>query len=133
MHYRIDRMDHVQMVAEQTRDVYKGEPIDLKRHKKTLFGMFQGEEQLVEFQADESILDPIFDIFGDKAELIPDEHEKLHFKAAVQLSPTFFGWCLSFGDKLQVVGPDDVVAKVVEYINSLTIGYEKSKMEGNAN
>ena len=116
-------MDHVQMVAEQPRDVYKGEPIDLKRHKKTLFGMFQGEEQLVEFQADESILDPIFDIFGDKVELIPDEQGKLHFKAAVQLSPTFFGWCLSFGDKLQVVGPDDVVAKVVEYIHSLIRGY----------
>lgn len=123
VHYRIDRMDHVQMVAEQPRDVYKGEPIDLKRHKKTLFGMFQGEEQLVEFQADESILDPIFDIFGDKVELIPDEHGKLHFKAAVQLSPTFFGWCLSFGDKLQVIGPDDVVVRVVEYIHSLIRGY----------
>ena len=79
---------------------------------------------MVEFQADESILDPIFDIFGDKVELIPDEHGKLHFKAMVQLSPTFFGWCLSFGDKLQVVGSNEVVEKVVEYIQSLTRGYK---------
>ena len=107
------------MVVNQPIDVYKGEPIDLKRHKKTLFGMFQGEEQLVEFQADESILDPIFDIFGDKVEITPDENGKLHFKAEVQLSPTFYGWCLSFGDKLQVVGPDDVVEKVKEHINTL--------------
>lgn len=99
--------------------VYKGEPIDLKRHKKTLFGMFQGEEQLVEFQADASILDPIFDIFGDKVEITPDENGKLRFKAAVQLSPTFFGWCLSFGDKLQVVGPNEVVEKIREHINTL--------------
>lgn len=45
MHYRIDRMDHVEMVVNQPKDVYKGDPIDLKRHEKTLFGMFQGEEQ----------------------------------------------------------------------------------------
>ena len=124
VHYRIDRMDRVEMVVNQPIDVYKGEPIDLKRHKKTLFGMFQGEEQLVEFQADASILDPIFDIFGDKVEITPDENGKLRFKAAVQLSPTFFGWCLSFGDKLQVVGPNEVVEKVVEYIQSLTRGYK---------
>ena len=98
-----------------------------KRHKKTLFGMFQGEEQLVEFQADASILDPIFDIFGDKVEITPDENGKLRFKAAVQLSPTFFGWCLSFGDKLQVVGPNEVVEKVVEYIQSLMQGYKRNQ------
>lgn len=119
MHYRIDRMDHVEMVVNHPIDVYKGEPIDLKRHKKTLFGMFQGEEQLVEFQADASILDPIFDIFGDKVEIASDENGKLRFKAAVQLSPTFFGWCLSFGDKLQVVGPNEVVEIIKEHINKL--------------
>ena len=91
----------------------------MKRHKKTLFGMFQGEEQLVEFQADASILDPIFDIFGDKVEIASDENGKLRFKAAVQLSPTFFGWCLSFGDKLQVVGPNEVVEIIKEHINKL--------------
>ena len=48
-------------------------------------------------------------------------------KAAVQLSPTFFGWCLSFGDKLQVTGPDDVVTKVTDYIQSLTDGYRKDR------
>lgn len=119
MHYRIDRMDHVEMVVNQPKDVYKGEPIDLKRHKKTLFGMFQGEEQLVELQADASILDPIFNIFGDRVEITSNENGKLRFKAAVQLSPTFYGWCLSFGDKLQVVGPNEVVEIIKEHINTL--------------
>ena len=90
-----------------------------------LFGIFQGEEQIIEFQADESILDPIFDVFGDKVELITTDNGKLQFKAAVQLSPTFFGWCLSFGDKLQVVGPNEVVEKIVGYIHSLAIWYDQ--------
>lgn len=46
VHYRIGRMDHVQVVNDQPRDVYKGAPIDIKRHKKTLFGMFQGRRAI---------------------------------------------------------------------------------------
>lgn len=52
-------------------------------------------------------------------ETTPDENGKLLFKVAVQLSPTFYGWCLSFGDKLQVVGPNEVVEKIKEHINTL--------------
>ena len=125
VHYRIDRMDLVQMVDDQPMDAYKGEPIDLKHHKKTLFGMFQGEEQEVEFVADKSILDVIFDIFGETIMLENEGENSVRFKAAVQLSPTFFGWCLLFGDKLKVIGPNEVVEKIVEYIQTLANGYSK--------
>lgn len=116
IHYRIDRMDHVQMVDNQPIDAYKGEPIDIKHHKKTLFGMFQGEEQEVEFIADKSLLDVIFDVFGDEVELASEEGNRVRFKSFVQLSPTFFGWCLSFGDNLKVVGPNEVVVQLKRII-----------------
>lgn len=119
VHYRIDRMDYIEMVVNQPIDPYKGNPIDLQHHKKTLFGMFQGEEQGVEFIADKSLFDVIFDVFGDSVKLEHERENPVRFKALVRLSPTFYGWCLSFGDKLQVVGPNEVVKKVVEYIHSL--------------
>lgn len=87
--------------------------------------MFQGEEQEVEFVADKSILDVIFDIFGETIMLENEGENSVRFKAAVQLSPTFFGWCLSFGDKLKVIGPNEVVEKIVEYIQTLANGYSK--------
>lgn len=123
VHYRIDRMDHVEMVVNQPIDLYKGDPIDLQHHKKTLFGMFQGEEQEVEFIADKSLLDVIFDVFGDAVKLEPDRGDAVRFKVSVQLSPTFYGWCLSFGDKLQVVGPDEVVKKIKEELELLIHSY----------
>lgn len=49
VHYRIDRMDMVEMVENQSRDIYNCEPIDLKHYKKTIFGMFQGKMQEVDF------------------------------------------------------------------------------------
>ena len=124
VHYRIDRMDMVEMVENQSRDIYNGEPIDLKHHKKTIFGMFQGEEQEVDFIANKSLLDVIFDVFGDSARLEPVGENSFRFKASVQTSPTFYGWCLSFGDKLQVVGPDDVVEKIKEYVINLVKIYQ---------
>lgn len=129
VHYRIDRMDHVEMVVNQPIDAYKGNSIDLKHHKKTLFGMFQGEEQEVEFITDKSLLDVVFDVFGESVEIVVENETTFRFKAAVQLSPTFFGWCLSFGDKLQVAGPNDVVARVIEYIQLLNQGYNGIRVE----
>ena len=127
VHFRVARMNHVQMLSDQPREAFSGEPVDIKRHKKTLFGMFQGEESLVEFQVDESILDPVFDVFGDKIKIVADENGKLRFKAEVQVSATFFGWCLSFGDKLRVTGPDEVVEKLIEYLSALTEKYNQTQ------
>ena len=126
-------MDHVAMEMKKTIDSYKGESFDLKHHKKTLSGMFQGDELRVEFRADKSLLDVIFDIFGETIEFSEEGTGTVRFTAAVQLSPTFYGWCLSFGDKLQLVGPNEVMEKVVEYIHSLIRGYKRNQGEDMSN
>lgn len=121
VHYRIDRMDRVEMVEEQSKDFYNGEPIDLKHHKKTIFGMFQGETQEVEFKADKCLLDVIFDVFGDNITLEPLNDNTVTFKAEVQVSPTFLGWCCSFGDKLKVLSPENVVDNIKTYLETIAV------------
>ena len=125
VHYRIDRMDKVEMVEEQHKEPYNGEPIDLKHHKKTIFGMFQGETQEVEFQTDKCLLDVIFDIFGDNIMFEPIDDNTVAFKAEVQVSPTFLGWCCSFGDKLKIIEPEYAVEKLQEHIANLSEIYKK--------
>ena len=112
------------MVEEQRKDPYNGESIDLKHHKKTIFGMFQGETQEVEFQADKCLLDVVFDVFGDNITLEPLNDNTVTFKAEVQVSPTFLGWCCSFGDKLKIVGRDATVKKLKEYIGIIIQAYQ---------
>ncbi|MDD4291920.1 MAG: WYL domain-containing protein [Clostridia bacterium] len=123
VHFRIDRMDVVELVPDQPKDPYKGEDIDLTKHKRQLFGMYQGNGQEVEFLADKSILDPIFDKFGESIELTVKADGKVSFKAEVQVSNVFFGWCLSFGDKLKVTAPEDITSKIEEYIGILAKQY----------
>lgn len=124
VHYRIDRMDHVEIVENQPIDRYKGEKFDLKKHKKTVFAMYQGEKETVEFVADESILVPIFDTFSKNVKLYPLGSGKYRFKASVQLSPVFYGWCMSFGDKLKITAPATVADKFVEFIKTTLSSYE---------
>ena len=42
----------------------------------------------------------------------------------MQVSPTFLGWCCSFGDKLKIVGRDATVKKLKEYIGIIIQAYQ---------
>lgn len=44
MHYRVDRMDQVQVSRHDKEDLKEFEKFDIKKHKKQLFGMYSGEE-----------------------------------------------------------------------------------------
>ena len=117
VHYRVDRMDGVEML-ETRADRYTGNEQDLQKHKKTLFGMYQGEAEEVEFEAESEIIDRLFDTFGDEIRF-EDNNGKLRFKAEVQISPTFIVWCLSFGDRLKVIAPEKVKERLSSYTEQL--------------
>lgn len=43
-HYRIDRMDDVQITENPMTKIEETKGYDLSRHKRALFGMFNGED-----------------------------------------------------------------------------------------
>ena len=118
VHYRLDRMDGVEML-EMKADRYTGGETELQKHKKTLFGMYQGEAEEVEFEVESEIVDRLFDSFGDEIRFEDKGDGKLKFKAEVQISPTFIVWCLSFWDKLKVIAPEKVKEELSFYTEKL--------------
>lgn len=123
MHYRVDRMDSVQVSRHDKEDLKEFEKFDIKKHKKQLFGMYGGEGKEVKFRVNKSLLDVIFDVFGVDTHFIKIDDTMYEFMAEVQLSPQFYGWCCSFGDKLKVVAPSMVVNTLKRYIEDLTKNY----------
>lgn len=121
IHYRIDRMEKVKIVDEPAAMPPESRRIDIARYKQQLFGMFSGETHHVHFEADKSLIDVIFDTFGEKVKIKPVDDTHVAFIGEVQLSPIFFGWCCSFGEKLRISGPSDVVEEFRRYINSIVI------------
>ncbi len=123
-HYRIDRMENVRTEIEP---IDKNIKIDVRKHKQEVFGMFKGEEVEVKFKANQTLLDHLFDKFGDKVKFNRINDEELVFSAKVQISPMFFGWCCSFGNKLQVLEPIEIREQLIDSINNLSKIYKEEK------
>lgn len=118
-HYRIDRMDKVQTINEHADMPPDGLAFDVVGHKKQLFGMFSGESTPVTIEMDKKLLDVVFDLFGEKTRIISSGDKNARFTVDVQISDLFFGWCCSFGDKLKIIGPDNIIEQFKEYTEKI--------------
>lgn len=118
-HYRIDRMDGVKMLDEARTQGLDKDAFDLPTRKRQLFGMFGGKEASVDLRVHKSLIDVVYDKFGDIVKLFVVDEEWVGFTAEVQISPTFLAWCCSFGNKLKVVSPKGVVEKLRAYLEEL--------------
>lgn len=121
--YRIDRMSDVrtEMQAVAAQAVEKRERVCT--HRKEAFSMFSGESRKVTFYADKRLIDVLYDKFGEALRLEEVSEDCLRFSADVRISPTFFGWCCSFGSQLRVTAPMAVVEELREYTRCLTMNY----------
>lgn len=123
-HYRIDRMDDVNIEYTPITETEESKRFDLSRHKRALFGMFNGEDAQVTFQADKSLVDHIFDKFGKGIHMAYGEGNTVVFTADVQVSKPFLGWCCSFGNMLKVTAPQSVADKVKEFLAEMSEQYK---------
>lgn len=123
-HYRVDRMDSVNVSQQSITETEKSKQFDLSRHKRQLFGMFSGEGEQVTIVANKSLVDHIFDKFGDDTKMIESEDGNVTFSAEVQVSPAFLGWCCSFGSLLKVTAPQAVADRVQAYATEVISQYK---------
>ena len=123
-HYRIDRMDEVDIEQTPINETEESKKFDLSRHKRALFEMFSGEDAKVSFQADKTLIDHIFDKFGKSVHITYGEGNTVVFTANVQVSKRFLGWCCSFGDMLKVTAPKEVADQVKEQLSETANQYD---------
>ncbi len=121
-HYRVDRMDRVNMLKEAITPSDKIDEVDVQKHKKQLFGMYAGEPREISFVGDKSIVDGLMDKFGNALSL-EERDGKIYFTVTAQISPTFIAWIIGFGGKLKVLSPSDIVAKVKEHLKTTLAQY----------
>ena len=115
IHFRVDRMEQVVVSRHPISEFNELSGFDIQSHKKQVFGMFAGEETEISLRADKSLLDVIFDFFGADTKVFTVDENTIGCSVKVQISPQFFGWCCSFGDKLRILGPESVKEELKEY------------------
>lgn len=124
-HYRIDRMEKVE-ITKETVNLSDGlKNFDARRKKKQLFSMFLGETQNVTFEISSDIVEVIFDKFGKNTILSP-YGENYRFTAEVQISDSFFGWCMGLGTKIQILSPREVKGQYLQKLHNVICKYKEN-------
>ncbi len=118
--YRIDRIDRLEVVEESTLSDEAIAKIDsVAEFTEQAFKMYGGELEDVVLQFDRSLVDPVFDKFGENTPMMRVNDTTCAATVHVQISPTFFGWLAQFGNRMKVLTPDKVVDQYKKHIKGI--------------
>lgn len=109
--FRVDRMVSVLQTDEPA--VPQG-GFDPAAYVQKVFGMYPDDLQVVELLCENSMMRSVVDRFGEAVHT--ETADGGHFRAVVEVapSPPFFAWVFTFGGRIQITGPDNVLQEMRE-------------------
>ncbi len=125
-HFRVDKMLRIDVVNEKREGRQDFKDFDIAAYAKKMFGMFDGEEQIVNLECENRLAGVMMDRFGKDISIMKkdEEHFTVNVKAAV--SRHFLSWIMALGEGVKITGPESVLKQVDEEIERLIRQYGKS-------
>ena len=117
-HFRVDRMAEIRILDERNTNIraITSANFNLGDYMKKTFDMFSGETQMVQIECENRLINAVIDKFGEEVSIRKLDDEHFIFTTNINVSPTFYAWVFTFGDKMKIVSPITVVD---EFKNSL--------------
>ena len=128
-HYRVDKMLHIRMSDEPREGKEYFRKLDMADYAKKSFGMFGGKEQTVKLLVDNSLAGVIIDRFGKEVMMIPADQENFTVNVTVMVSSVFLGWVFSLGERVKILGPEEVAEKMREEGERLVRQYQRRQQQ----
>lgn len=107
-HYRVDKMLRIRMTEEAREGREHFQKLDMADYAKKSFGMFGGKEEKVKLLVDNSLAGVMIDRFGKDIIMVPGKGEHFTVNVTVHVSRQFLGWIFSLGEKVKILGPEEV-------------------------
>lgn len=120
-HFRVDKMDKIQICDEDI--IYPPNEFDLAAYTKTVFSMFGGEETEVTVKFENNLAGAVFDRFGTDIPIIQSDDEHFVCRIKVAVSPHFLSWIISFGNRAEIISPNEVVDQIKALLDSVRQNY----------
>ena len=115
--FRVDRMAAPKPVDIPA--VPKPKDFRVEEYAKSVFLMFDDEIRTVTLRCENTLMKSIIDRFGTKVKTAVADDKHFTAEVEVSVSPTFFGWVVGFGGKMEIIAPSDVSARYVELLRSV--------------
>jgi predicted DNA-binding transcriptional regulator YafY len=115
--FRVDRMASPQETEEPAVPTPKD--FTVEEYAKSVFMMYDEEIRVVTLRCENTLMKSIIDQFGSAVKTEIADKEYFTAEVEVSVSPTFFGWIVGFGGKMELIAPDDVVHNFTHVLNGL--------------
>ena len=122
-HYRVDKMEKISIIEEARDGLDAYQALDMAVYARKTFGMFTGQEENVVLRFENHLVGAVLDRLGRDVFIVPDGPDHFTVRTDVIVSPQFFAWVLGFGASAQMIGPEPVVDKMREHIQSVAALY----------
>ena len=122
-HYRVDKMEKISVLEEDRDGLAAYQALDMALYARKTFGMFTGQEEQVVLRFENHLVGAVLDRLGRDVFIIPDGPDHFTVRTDVIVSPQFFAWVFGFGSSAQIIGPQTVVDKMREHIQSVAALY----------
>lgn len=120
VNYRVDRMDRVELLQDDISE----KAFELRKsvvgYTEQVFKMYAGHTEQVTIRFSRKLIGTVYDKFGEDTKMIPVGDTECIATVWVQVSPTFWGWVLQFGNQMKIISPDSVIE---EYQSRLKRAY----------
>lgn len=123
-HYRVDKMLEISLCNGVRFGKKAFDERDVAMYSGKVFNMFGGKSTKVCLEFDKSLCGVVVDRFGKDVFMRKSENEgKVYVYCDVVVSPNFFGWLFSFGNKAKIATPADVASEFKEYCKKVLDSY----------
>ena len=115
-HYRVDKMDRVEVAAEPSRVPRDFDPAV---YTARYFSMYSGHRERVRLSCANALAGVILDRFGQEVMLVPDGEGRFTVTLDVVLSPQFWGWLAGLGPEAALLEPAAAAEEYRAYLKRL--------------
>ena len=128
VNYRVDRMNSITITEADIPYEAGGVKYMLPNYTRQSFKMFDGETETITIQFDDSLIGPVYDKFGEDIKITRDADNTCEATIKVQVSPTFWGWLMQFGNKLIIKSPKELQSELIRNLDELKEAYKKNEL-----
>lgn len=118
--YRIDKMDEVR----KDEEIVRKKNFDLDSFLQSSFHMFKGDPQTITCRFSSDMSNAVMDQFGTNYILKEANEDYFTISIRTAITPTLISWIMQYGDKVKVLGPDELIDKLVSTAKGVINQYE---------
>lgn len=118
--YRIDKIEEL----KKDEEIVRKENFDLDNFLQSSFHMYKGEPQTITCKFSQEMSSAVLDQFGTNYILKEVDEDSFTISVRTAITPTLIAWIMQYGDKVQVLGPDELIEKLIETAKGVIKLYE---------